>query len=189
MSLAAGAGGEEADHRLCPQNLVRWCDSAPCKNGGKCWQTNTQYHCECRSGWTGLNCDVLSVSCEVAAQKRGERPSPVCTRPWLNPGEAYRVRRTWTVALEAAAQASAPSHLVPTGIDVTLLCQHGGLCVDEEDKHYCHCQAGYTGSYCEDEVDECSPNPCQNGATCTDYLGGFSCKVWTVPGVEGRVCA
>lgn len=54
--------------------------------------------------------------------------------------------------------------------------------MDDEDKHYCHCQAGYTGSYCEDEVDECSPNPCQNGATCTDYLGGFSCKVWAVPG-------
>lgn len=72
-----------------------------------------------------------------------------------------------------------------TGIDVTLLCQHGGLCVDEEDKHYCHCQAGYTGSYCEEEVDECSPNPCQNGATCTDYLGGFSCKVWAVLGWRG----
>lgn len=57
--------------------------------------------------------------------------------------------------------------------------------MDEEDKHYCHCQAGYTGSYCEDEVDECSPNPCQNGATCTDYLGGFSCKVWTVLGLRG----
>lgn len=54
--------------------------------------------------------------------------------------------------------------------------------MDEEDKHYCHCQAGYTGSYCEEEVDECSPNPCQNGATCTDYLGGFSCKVWAVLG-------
>uniref|UniRef100_A0A8C6W551 Neurogenic locus notch homolog protein 1 n=1 Tax=Nannospalax galili TaxID=1026970 RepID=A0A8C6W551_NANGA len=115
------------------QNLVRWCDSSPCKNDGRCWQTNTQYHCECRGGWTGFNCDVLSVSCEVAAQKRG--------------------------------------------IDVTLLCRHGGLCVDEDDKHHCHCQAGYTGSYCEEEVDECSPNPCQNGATCTDYLGGYSCKV------------
>lgn len=101
--------------------------------------------------------------------------------PWLGPGQAYQVRRTWAViVLEVAAQIPAPFRLVPTGIDVTLLCQHGGLCVDEEDKHYCHCQAGYTGSYCEDEVDECSPNPCQNGATCTDYLGGFSCKVWAV---------
>lgn len=59
--------------------------------------------------------------------------------------------------------------------------------MDEEDKHYCHCQAGYTGSYCEDEVDECSPNPCQNGATCTDYLGGFSCKC--VAGYHGSNCS
>lgn len=71
MPLAVRVGRGEADYCLSPQNLVRWCDSAPCKNGGKCWQTNTQYHCECRSGWTGFNCDVLSVSCEVAAQKRG----------------------------------------------------------------------------------------------------------------------
>lgn len=89
------------------------------------------------------------------------------------------------MVLGVGAQVSVPSCLVSTGIDVTLLCQHGGLCVDEEDKHYCHCQAGYTGSYCEDEVDECSPNPCQNGATCTDYLGGFSCKVWAVLGWPG----
>jgi Notch-like protein len=69
----------------------------------------------------------------------------------------------------------------PTGIDIAHLCQHGGLCVDTNNTHHCRCQAGYTGSYCEDEVDECSPSPCQNGATCTDYLGGYSCKVWAVP--------
>ena len=58
---------------LCsPQNLVRWCDSSPCKNGGKCWQTNNLYRCECNSGWTGLYCDVPSVSCEVAAKQQGQ---------------------------------------------------------------------------------------------------------------------
>lgn len=59
-----------------PQNLVRWCDSSPCKNGGRCWQTNAQYRCECHSGWTGLYCDVPSVSCEVAAWQQGDRPPP-----------------------------------------------------------------------------------------------------------------
>lgn len=54
-----------------PQNLVRWCDSSPCKNGGKCWQTSILYRCECHSGWTGLYCDVPSVSCEAAARQRG----------------------------------------------------------------------------------------------------------------------
>ena len=49
--------------------------------------------------------------------------------------------------------------------------------MDTGNTHFCRCQAGYTGSYCEEQVDECSPNPCQNGATCTDYLGGYSCEV------------
>lgn len=64
-----------------------------------------------------------------------------------------------------------------TGMDVTHLCRNSGLCVDTGNTHFCRCQAGYTGSYCEEQVDECSPNPCQNGATCTDYLGGYSCEV------------
>lgn len=64
-----------------------------------------------------------------------------------------------------------------TGVDVAHLCRNSGLCVDTGNTHFCRCQAGYTGSYCEEQVDECSPNPCQNGATCTDYLGGYSCEV------------
>lgn len=54
------------------QNLVRWCDSSPCKNGGTCWQTGTTYSCGCETGWMGLYCDVPSVSCEVAAKQRGK---------------------------------------------------------------------------------------------------------------------
>lgn len=68
-----------------PQNLVRWCDSSPCKNGGKCWQSNTLYRCECHSGWTGLYCDVPNVSCEVAAQRQGNWLCPLVP-PCLRPG-------------------------------------------------------------------------------------------------------
>ena len=63
------------------------------------------------------------------------------------------------------------------GVEVARLCRNSGLCLDAGNTHYCQCQAGYTGSYCEEQVDECIPNPCQNGATCTDYLGGYSCEV------------
>lgn len=63
------------------------------------------------------------------------------------------------------------------GVDVVHLCRNSGQCLDAGNTHYCRCQAGYTGSYCQEQVDECSPNPCQNGATCTDYLGGYSCEV------------
>ncbi|TMS04032.1 Neurogenic locus notch-like protein protein 1 [Larimichthys crocea] len=92
------------------------------------------YSCECETGWTGLYCDVPSVSCEVAAKQRG--------------------------------------------VSVAHLCRNSGQCLDAGNVHYCHCQIGYTGSYCEEQVDECTPNPCQNGATCTDFLGGYTCKGW-----------
>lgn len=82
---------------MCPQNLVRWCDSSPCKNGGQCWQTSTLYRCECHSGWTGLYCDVPSVSCKVAAQQRGQSwpqvgggPGRVGAEPgpWVSPSSS-----------------------------------------------------------------------------------------------------
>lgn len=81
----------------------------------------------------------------------------------------------------------APPATSPAGINVTHLCRNGGLCMNAGNTHHCHCQAGYTGSYCEEQVDECSPSPCQNGATCTDYPGGYSCEVGTRPW-GGGVC-
>lgn len=30
----------------------------------------------------------------------------------------------------------------------------------------CDCASGFTGSKCDEEVDECESGPCQNGATC-----------------------
>ena len=32
------------------------CASDPCMNGGTCSEDGSQYVCECRPGWTGLNC-------------------------------------------------------------------------------------------------------------------------------------
>ena len=34
----------------------------------------------------------------------------------------------------------------------------------------CGCYAGYTGTRCEQEIEECNSNPCQNGASCTDQV-------------------
>ena len=36
------------------------------------------------------------------------------------------------------------------------------------------------------DIDECSPNPCENGANCTDGINDYSCTC--VPGYEGKNC-
>lgn len=47
----------------------------------------------------------------------------------------------------------------------------------------CVCVAGVN---CEVEIDECEPGPCQNGATCFDYVGHYTCEC--VEGFAGINC-
>ena len=36
--------------------------------------------------------------------------------------------------------------------------------------------ANCPGNLCEDEIDECDPNPCRNGGTCKDLMNGYQCE-------------
>ena len=49
------------------------------------------------------------------------------------------------------------------------------------------CPANYTGPTCETDVDECLSNPCKNGATCTDFVGGYFCRC--ISAWEGFDCS
>ena len=50
----------------------------------------------------------------------------------------------------------------------------------------CLCVAGFGGKNCQEDVDECAKNPCQNGATCKDYVNSFTCTCRS--GFSGRFC-
>ncbi|KAM9479052.1 sushi, nidogen and EGF-like domain-containing protein 1 isoform 1-T1 [Salvelinus alpinus] len=69
-------------------------------------------------------------------------------------------------------------------------CLNGGLCIDDcitgNPSFSCSCLAGFTGSWCQIDVEECSSYPCQNGGTCSDQVNGFTCQC--PPGFTGTVC-
>lgn len=50
----------------------------------------------------------------------------------------------------------------------------------------CECASGYQGQLCEVDIDECYPNPCENGATCVDGPGAYTCRC--PPGFNGTRC-
>ncbi|XP_066302464.1 von Willebrand factor D and EGF domain-containing protein-like [Branchiostoma lanceolatum] len=58
-------------------------------------------------------------------------------------------------------------------------CQHDGVCIPDVTKprgqgfYTCECP-GYSGQYCETEIDECASDPCTNG-TCIDLINGYNC--------------
>lgn len=56
-------------------------------------------------------------------------------------------------------------------------CENGSTCLPEGDDAYtCDCEGtGFTGQRCETEIDECDPNPCKQGAACTDRIADYSC--------------
>ena len=40
----------------------------------------------------------------------------------------------------------------------------------------CICSTGWSGSQCEDNVDECLEEPCLYNGTCVDSEGGYMCQ-------------
>ncbi|KAJ0012984.1 hypothetical protein NQD34_017318 [Periophthalmus magnuspinnatus] len=150
---------------------INECDSKPCLNGGTCLDSYGTYKCSCPHGYTGINCQNLVRWCELSPCKNGGS----C---WQK-GASYtcQCQTGWTGLYCDIPSVSCDVAAKRQGIDVAQLCRNSGQCLDAGNTHYCRCQAGYTGSYCQEQVDECSPNPCQNGATCTDYLGGVHCEI------------
>ena len=39
----------------------------------------------------------------------------------------------------------------------------------------CECDQGYTGRDCDEDIDDCSNNMCQNGARCQDAVDSYTC--------------
>uniref|UniRef100_A0A3P8X825 Neurogenic locus notch homolog protein 1 n=1 Tax=Esox lucius TaxID=8010 RepID=A0A3P8X825_ESOLU len=153
------------------QHDINECDSRPCLNGGTCQDSYGTYKCTCLQGYTGLNCQNMVRWCELSPCKNGAK----C---WQT-GTTYtcECQGVWTGLYCDVPKVSCEVAAKQRGVEVAALCQNSGQCLDAGNIHYCHCQAGYTGSYCEEQVNECIPNPCQNGATCTSFLGGYSCQV------------
>ncbi|XP_078676183.1 uncharacterized protein LOC144913379 isoform X4 [Branchiostoma floridae x Branchiostoma belcheri] len=61
-----------------------------------------------------------------------------------------------------------------------------GVCDWRDHVPYCSCQNGLASASCQINLDDCSPNPCQNGGLCQDLVGDFVCHC--LPSYHGKTC-
>lgn len=61
-----------------------------------------------------------------------------------------------------------------------------GVCIDKLFEYECVCDRGWTGELCESNINDCQPNPCQNGGHCVDGIDDYKCTC--EPGFTGKKC-
>ncbi|CAF3981855.1 unnamed protein product [Adineta steineri] len=54
-------------------------------------------------------------------------------------------------------------------------CLNNATCYLNVGRELCICAPGYTGTYCDQQIDECLSSPCQHGGSCYDALNNYTC--------------
>lgn len=67
-------------------------------------------------------------------------------------------------------------------------CQHQATClrVRQTEAMMCDCALGFSGFFCEQNIDDCKGVTCENGGRCEDLVGNFTCNCSV--GFTGRHC-
>uniref|UniRef100_A0A8C7NQD2 Notch receptor 2 n=1 Tax=Oncorhynchus mykiss TaxID=8022 RepID=A0A8C7NQD2_ONCMY len=166
----------------CQTNIDDCSPRDSCLNNGTCVDDINTFSCRCRPGFYGTFCEYEQNECDSQPCKHGGTctdglGSYRCTCPVGYNGQNCQVecvqRPPGCVTVLWGGLAC--TVMSPTCIQVELVCKHSGRCVNVGNAHQCQCLPGYTGSYCNEMVDECLSNPCRNGATCMDYQGTYEC--------------
>ncbi|XP_035724721.1 protein crumbs-like isoform X1 [Vespa mandarinia] len=197
------AGYAEDD---CSVNIDECIDNK-CQNNATCVDGIATYTCICNSGWQGWLCDsdinecVTLSPCQhdgVCVNKPG---SFRCECPDQFVGELCENFRLITCQSEPCKNGSTCTDIVnsKTGDNYTCTCmtgfegtqcdlpycqvqkcQNGGTCDLLRQAPQCMCLVGYTGLYCEINIDDCAPDadgnvPCKNDGKCYDKVNEFTC--------------
>ncbi|XP_019638162.1 PREDICTED: cartilage oligomeric matrix protein-like, partial [Branchiostoma belcheri] len=142
------------------------CASNPCRNSGTCQNLINEYRCDCKPGWTGVNCQTDINECASNPCRHGG------TCQDLTNGYRCDCRPGWAgVNCETAVDDCFSG-----------ACHNGGTCVDGDNTFSCVCPSGFKGERCQ--TAPCSEDydpPLNGGEACSvtdDATGAMFCTVY-----------
>ncbi|XP_058822822.1 protein crumbs isoform X2 [Topomyia yanbarensis] len=152
------------------------CMSNPCHNGGTCTDLVAGYQCQCTEEYAGLQCDTFRlVTCENQPCRNGS----VCIDGFNS---------TTGNNFTCSCKTGFAGPLCDTPFCLLEECRNDAVCIaNDENVPICRCTPGYTGRFCEIEIDECESAPCLNGGQCIDFINIYRCNC-SGTGFEGLNC-
>ncbi|UJR36701.1 hypothetical protein I4U23_029418 [Adineta vaga] len=159
-----GFTGENCEVRI----VNSGCLSNPC-TVGICYQLNQNgpaYVCICPDGTLNLSCNSTNSTRNplVLPTIPSQTTTPIATLMFNNNakygggGSGNNLRSV--------------SICTPTSRST---CNGGECILGVEGVYVCQCREGYTGVYCENNINECASNPCLGGGICYDLVNAYSC--------------
>ncbi|KAH3796462.1 hypothetical protein DPMN_150030, partial [Dreissena polymorpha] len=149
-----------------------------CKNNGTCENFNGTYNCSCTEGYTGKDCGTPNCSALITSCQN----SGTCQ---ITPDNLQ-----WKCSCQEFYEGVKCEIKGPCAEQPCLNATHctQNLTVSPSYTYQCHCNPGWRGVNCSEDIDECTTGtPCQNGATCQNNPGSYRCECAT--GYTGDTCA
>lgn len=113
------------------ESVLAPCSQRPCKNGGVCRESEDfrSFSCTCPVGWQGKSLSVC-----------------LC------------VRFVFLVIALTSVISTGQTCEVDINECVRNPCTNGGVCENLRGGFQCHCNPGFTGDLCENDIDDCTPS-------------------------------
>ncbi|XP_063155949.1 protein crumbs homolog 1 [Candoia aspera] len=160
------------------------CASQPCLNGGQCIDYINGYSCNCTGNeYTGLHCEISapfcwSHPCHNNATCEDTTEGYVC-HCWPGYTGSY-------CEIDINECSSNPCLCGSECVELSWSSWYGKIpelpsvfSYHKASGYVCNCPSGFTGIHCEEDINECHMNPCQNGGTCENSLGNYTCRCLT----------